>query len=1011
MASKMIKGITVEIGADTTKLDKAINDVDKKTRSFNNELKEVDRIMKQSGESSTLWKQKQELLTKALEESKKKLELLEKSQEQVNEQFRKGEIGEEQYRAFQRELEKARGQVGKYENDLKDADEKVKDLGKDSKNTGDDVEGMGEKAEKSGGKFDSLKVAVGNLISEGFVKLASAAKEAYAEIDEGYDTIVTKTGATGESLKELQGVADNVFTSLPMEMSDVGTAVGEVNTRFGSTGEQLEDLSEIFLKYAKINSTDVNSSIDEVSAAMKSFGVDASEAADVLGVLTDVSQKTGINTSQLESLLSSNAATFKEMDLSIAEAAQLLGQFEINGVDTSTALTALKKAQQNATASNQTMNEALSASIDSIKNAESETEALQIATELFGKKGAAEMTQAIREGRFTVNDFSKDMTGMRQTVEKTFDATQSAPEEMKKSLNALKLELANIANKVLPIVAGWISKFNGNLPKLKQEIEKFKPLFETIGGILGTVLDVAKGAFDWFGGVVQETVGYQGKLNEIYEDGIREAKEFHDAIEEQRISTDKLVESTKDQIEKDELRITRTQELWDKLQELVDQNGNVKEGYEDQVAYIANELSAATDTEIELVDGKIQKYDELKKIIQDTINMQRAKVIFDDSKVVYDDAVRFQQKYTDEIIAAEEGIAEQERILEEWKKKAIDNAASGNNGRERTIDLSNAGNFSYANSDKGGWELVLSETEWEKVKAAEDAKQEYWKSKKQLENDRDYYLDIIHNYEAAEEAMMEGNYSLAESTAAKITNVSKDTYSTIENYGNDTVEAFNAKTKKALTEYQHDLDVELPRAEQKVKEAVDEAVKYGIDNGMQGADLLRLGIIDTLSSIDSFDTNDLKAFMAETGLTLGDILGTYAIESMSGSMLSAVTRLLYETDNLIVNGVNSPGDVVALANGYTLGVQKKASGGYVSNGDSAIVAESGPELLTMVNGSVKVTPLNRQAKNTAIGGTGGKVMYQNITVNANVSNKYDVTKLAEDLALQSKRIEMGRGLT
>lgn len=95
---------------------------------------------------------------------------------------------------------------------------------------------------------------------------------------------------------------------------------------------------------------------------------------------------------------------------------------------------------------------------------------------------------------------------------------------------------------------------------------------------------------------------------------------------------------------------------------------------------------------------------------------------------------------------------------------------------------------------------------------------------------------------------------------------------------------------------------------------------------------------------------------------------------------------------------------------YNLGVQRKfASGGYISNGDSAIVAESGPELLTMVNGSVKVTPLNRQAQNSVVGGNGEKVIYQNVTVNAKVDNKYDIHKIAEDLAWEMKKVDMGQG--
>lgn len=1009
MASKQIKGITIEIGANTTKLDKAIGEIEKDSRKINTELREVDRTMKTSGESATLWKQKQTLLTQALESSKEKLELLEKSQEQVNKQFQDGTIGEEQYRAFQRETEKARGEVERYQKGIEEANTKIRVLGDTVEDTGKDVEKMGDKAEKSSDGFTVMKGAISNVISDGFEKLAAAAKEAWAEIDEGYDTIVTKTGATGASLQEMQDIADEVFTSLPVEMSDVGIAVGEVNTRFGVTGDTLKDLSKIFLQYANINGTDVNTSIDEVSAAMRSFNVDASETGDVLGVLTDVSQKTGINTSQLESLLSGNAATFKEMNLSIGEAAQLLGQFEINGVETSTALTALKKAQQNASASGQTMSETLAANIESIKNASDETTALQTATELFGKKGAAEMTQAIREGRFSINDFSKDMTGMRQTVEKTFDATQDAPDEMKKSLNVLKLELSNIANKVLPIVGDWVSKFNDKLPLLKEKVEKFEPLFEGVGKALGVVVDLAGGAFNWLGNVLDATVGYQDRINDVYNDGIKKAEEYSKKIDEQTSVTNDLVESTKEQIYQDESRITHTQQLWDELQKLVDQNGNVKEGYEEQAAYIANELSEATDTEIKLVDGKIDKYEELKGKIQETINMQRAQTMLNANQGLYENALKGQSEYAQNAMENQKGIEKAQKELDKWEAEARNAAATGNNAFGKVVDLSQAGKFGYGNKN-GVWAGLLNEQQWNQVAAAEDSISYYRSAQAQLDKNLDYYLEVIDTYEQANSEMLAGNYATAEATASKITGISRETYRDIESYSEDTASTFRQQVKDAMDFYENEVKAKASGAEKNVKDSIDSAVKYGLENGMSGADLLKTGIIDTLSSIDSFNTDNLKAFMAQTGLDLGDILGQNAYETLSGSMLSAVTQLLYETNNLVVNAVRSPGDVKMLKEGYNIGIAHKASGGYVGNGESAIVAESGPELLSMVNGSVKVTPLNRQAQNTAVKGSSGKVMYQNITVNANVNSKYDVSKLAEDLATQSRRIEIGRGL-
>ena len=106
--SNKIKGITIQIGADTLGLDKALKDVEQKSKSAAAEIKEVERAVRITGESTELWTQKQALLKTALEESEKKLKLLEDAQEQVSKQAERGDITAEQYRAFQREIEYAK---------------------------------------------------------------------------------------------------------------------------------------------------------------------------------------------------------------------------------------------------------------------------------------------------------------------------------------------------------------------------------------------------------------------------------------------------------------------------------------------------------------------------------------------------------------------------------------------------------------------------------------------------------------------------------------------------------------------------------------------------------------------------------------------------------------------------------------------------------------------------------------------------------------------------------------
>ena len=147
---------------------------------------------------------------------------------------------------------------------------------------------------------------------------------------------------------------------------------------FGATGTELETLSTQFLQFAQINDTDLNTAIDSVDSIMLKFGVDSSQTANVLGLLTKAGQDSGISMETLESSLQTNGAALQELGFDLTESVNLLAQMEASGVDTSTAMAGLKKAVANATKEGLSADEALTQTIDSIKNASSETEALQI---------------------------------------------------------------------------------------------------------------------------------------------------------------------------------------------------------------------------------------------------------------------------------------------------------------------------------------------------------------------------------------------------------------------------------------------------------------------------------------------------------------------------------------------------------------------------------------------------------------------------------------------------------
>ena len=295
----------------------------------------------------------------------------------------------------------------------------VNDQLKDNK-----LEKFATACDTAGTKMESFGKKM-SVVSAGIAGIGAASIAAFKELDEGYDTIVTKTGATGEALEGLTKSADNVFGTMPEDMSTVGEAIGEVNTRFHTTGTELEKTSKQFIQFATINGTNVTQSVDQVDKIMKAWNVDASQTGNLLGLLTAKAQETGISVDTLESNVLDNNAAFKEMGLSLPQAINLMAQFDANGVDSTQAMAGLKKALQNATAEGKSMDEALSETIGSIKNAKTETEAMQIATELFGKKGAAEMTKAIRENRIDLTSLSSSMEEYGTTVEDTYNGKRS----------------------------------------------------------------------------------------------------------------------------------------------------------------------------------------------------------------------------------------------------------------------------------------------------------------------------------------------------------------------------------------------------------------------------------------------------------------------------------------------------------------------------------------------------------------------------------------------------------
>ena len=467
MANKKIKGLTVEIGGDSTKLGKALDDSKKKSKSLQTELRQVERLLKMDPGNVELLAQKQKILTDQVDETKKRLTLMKEEQEKVNQLYKNGEIGEADYRKYQREVEQTRLDLEKLEGQLKETGDKFSEVQRKSgavnfKNAEDKaahlkgvikdmadsaVENMEKVSKKAETVGDGLEKA-GSVLNKGSAAAAAVlagSVASFKDLDNGYDIIVKKTGATEGAFDSLKATADEIFSGSVFDMTDIGAAIGEVNTRFGYTDEVLRSVSEQYLQFAKINDADVSDSVAKTARIMQAWDLSAENLPDLLGMITAKGQETGVAVGSLMDKVLDNNATFKEMGLSLEESISLMAQFEKNGINDSTALMALKTSVKNATKEGKSLSEALTESVSDIKNATTDTEALQKATELFGTRGAAEMATAIREGRINFDDLSGSMTDYKDTVKNTYTATLDPLEESKQVLNNLKLAGADLA--------------------------------------------------------------------------------------------------------------------------------------------------------------------------------------------------------------------------------------------------------------------------------------------------------------------------------------------------------------------------------------------------------------------------------------------------------------------------------------------------------------------------------------------------------------------------------------
>ena len=499
MGKSRIKGLTVEIGGSTTGLEKALGKVNKSVSSSQAKLRDLNKLLKLDPHNTELLSQKQRTLKDAISATKDKLEVLKKAQKDAEEQLKNGDIGQDQYDALSREII--------------ECEQALKALNKEAKNVPSalqaNLQAASEGIKDVGGKIQDVGKTVTMGVTAPIAGAAGASIAAWKEVDEAMDIIVKKTGASGDALKDMQDRAKALAETMPTDFNTAANAVGEVNTRFGLTGQELEDLSAHFIEFAKLNETDVSSSIDSVQSAMEAWNIPAEKAGLVLDTINKAGQDTGISVDKLTDLMKTNKTALDEAGLSFSDSAMFLANLDKNGIDAGVALTGLKKALQNATKDGKSSRDALSELQQTMGEGANKADAYAAASELFGAKVGPAIADACMEGRLSFEELGTALEDFQGNVFDAFEQTVSPMDDLQMSMNRMKDLGYDIVETAAPMIEEGLAMLRDTITELKEKWDSLDEgqqqniiKFAGMAAVIGPVIVVIGTLIGAIGGVV-----------------------------------------------------------------------------------------------------------------------------------------------------------------------------------------------------------------------------------------------------------------------------------------------------------------------------------------------------------------------------------------------------------------------------------------------------------------------------------------------------------------------------
>ena len=523
MASR-IKGITVEIGGDTTGLEKALKGVNSSIKTTQSALKDVERLLKLDPTNTELLTQKQKLLKDAIASTSEKLETLKEAQKQAKEQLERGELGQDKYDALQREIVET-------EQELK----RLQEQAATTSVTLEKIAAAGDKFEKAGDSITNAGKQI-SVASAAVTGLGVAAVKTAADFDSAMANVAAISGATGDDLQALRDKAREMGEKTKFSASEAADAMSYMAMAGWKTGDMLSGIEGI-MHLAAASGEDLATTSDIVTDALTAFGLTAEDSAHFADILAAASSNANTNVSMMGETFKYCAPVAGALGYSaedVAEAIGLMGNAGIKSTQAGTALrTMMTKLQGELKLSGEALGEVTIQTANADGSMRELSDILADCRTAFSKMSESEAAAAAETlvGKNAMSGFLAlmnsapgDIDKLRNAIENCDGSAEDMAAIMQDNLNGqltiLKSQLEELAisfgEMLMPVIRKVVTAVQGFVDKLNNMDEAQRKTIITIGLVIA-----ALGPFLVILGTVISTVGKSMKAYASATKGIK----------------------------------------------------------------------------------------------------------------------------------------------------------------------------------------------------------------------------------------------------------------------------------------------------------------------------------------------------------------------------------------------------------------------------------------------------------------------------------------------------------